>query len=68
MDGAEALIYARSRHTSSDFDRAQRQQRVILSIREQIDPQKVLANLSQLLERPQEVVQDRHPAGQAARR
>ncbi len=49
MDGAEALIYARSRHTSNDFDRAQRQQRVILSIREQVDPQKVLANLSQLL-------------------
>ncbi len=49
MDGAEALIYARSRHTSNDFDRAQRQQRVILSIREQIDPQKVYDNLSQLL-------------------
>lgn len=49
MDGTQALIYARSRHTSSDFDRAQRQQRVILSIREQADPQKVLANLSQLL-------------------
>ena len=49
MDGAQALIYARSRHTSNDFDRAQRQQRVILSIREQVDPQKVLANLSQLL-------------------
>jgi LCP family protein required for cell wall assembly len=49
MDGAQALIYARSRHTSSDFDRAQRQQRVILSIREQVDPAKVLANLTQLL-------------------
>ena len=49
MDGAQALIYARSRHTSNDFDRAQRQQRVILSIREQVDPRKVLDNLSQLL-------------------
>ncbi len=49
MDGTEALIYARSRHTSNDFDRAQRQQRVILSIREQVDPRKVLDNLSQLL-------------------
>ncbi len=49
MTGAQALIYARSRHTSSDFDRAQRQQRVILSIREQVDPAKVLANLTQLL-------------------
>ena len=49
MSGAQALIYARSRHTSNDFDRAQRQQRVILSIREQVDPRKVLDNLSQLL-------------------
>ncbi|MEA2537088.1 MAG: hypothetical protein QOF11_1322 [Chloroflexota bacterium] len=49
MTGAQALVYARSRHTSSDFDRAQRQQRVILSIREQTDPRKVLDNLSQLL-------------------
>ncbi len=49
MTGAQALIYARSRHTSSDFDRAQRQQRVILSIREQADPQTILSNLTQLL-------------------
>lgn len=37
MDGAQALIYARSRHGSSDFDRGQRQQRVILSLRQQTD-------------------------------
>jgi LCP family protein required for cell wall assembly len=49
MDGSEALIYARSRHTSSDFDRAQRQQRVILSIRDQADPRNVLDHLTQLL-------------------
>jgi LCP family protein required for cell wall assembly len=49
MTGAQALIYARSRHTSSDFDRAQRQQRVILSIRDQADPRKILDNLNQLL-------------------
>jgi LCP family protein required for cell wall assembly len=49
MTGAQALIYARSRHTSSDFDRAQRQQRVILSIREQANPQTILNNLTQLL-------------------
>ncbi|MEO8229907.1 MAG: LCP family protein [Chloroflexota bacterium] len=49
MTGSQALIYARSRHTSSDFDRAQRQQRVILSIRDQADPRTVLDNLSQLL-------------------
>jgi LCP family protein required for cell wall assembly len=37
MSGAEALVYARSRHSSSDFDRAARQQRVILSLRQQAD-------------------------------
>ena len=35
MDGAQALAYARSRHQTSDFDRAARQQRVILSVRQQ---------------------------------
>ena len=38
MNGAEALRYARSRHGSSDFDRGARQQRVLLSLREQADP------------------------------
>lgn len=37
MTGQQALAYARSRHASSDFDRAQRQQRVILSVRQQTD-------------------------------
>jgi LCP family protein required for cell wall assembly len=37
MTGAEALAYARSRHQSNDFDRAQRQQRVVTSLRQQAD-------------------------------
>ena len=37
MTGAEALVYARSRHGSNDFDRSARQQRVILSLRQQAD-------------------------------
>jgi LCP family protein required for cell wall assembly len=37
MSGDQALVYARSRHGSSDFDRGQRQQRVILSLRQQAD-------------------------------
>jgi LCP family protein required for cell wall assembly len=37
MPGGEALSYARSRHESSDFDRAARQQRVITSVRDQTD-------------------------------
>ena len=38
MDGEQALRYARSRHTSTDFDRGARQQRVLLSLRERGRP------------------------------
>ena len=37
MNGQQALAYARSRHTTSDFDRSARQQRVITSVRDQTD-------------------------------
>ncbi len=36
LDGETALKYARSRHGTSDFDRAQRQQKVIQAIRDQV--------------------------------
>jgi LCP family protein required for cell wall assembly len=49
MDGAQALRYARSRHTSTDFDRGQRQQRVLLSLREQADPQELIPHLPELV-------------------
>ena len=49
MDGAQALRYARSRHTSSDFDRGQRQQRVLLSLKEQADPQVLIPRLPELV-------------------
>ena len=54
MNGEQALAYARSRHSTSDFDRSQRQQRVITSLRQQtdvlsfLDPNK-LAALGQAL-------------------
>jgi hypothetical protein len=50
MDGEEALRYARSRHTSTDFDRGARQQRVLLSLREQADPQELIPRLPDLVE------------------
>lgn len=34
MDGARALEYARSRMSTSDFDRARRQQQILLAVRE----------------------------------
>ena len=51
MNGAEALRYARSRHGSTDFDRGVRQQRVLLSLREQADPQALIPRLPQLSRR-----------------
>jgi LCP family protein required for cell wall assembly len=51
MDGTEALIYARSRHRAAagDFDRGRRQQRVLLSLREQMSAQAIIANLPDLI-------------------
>ena len=51
MNGREALIYARSRHRAlgGDFDRGRRQQRVLLSLREQMNAQAIVANLPDLV-------------------
>ncbi|MEK6720599.1 MAG: LCP family protein [Chloroflexota bacterium] len=49
MTGSEALVYARSRHGSNDFDRAQRQQRVLLSMREQADIPTLLPRVPELV-------------------
>lgn len=53
LDGQAALYYVRSRFSSSDFDRAQRQQRVIIAIKDKItnlnllsDPIKTLTILN----------------------
>jgi len=48
MSGADALKYARSRHTSSDFDRGARQQRVLVSLRQQTDISRILPSLDAL--------------------
>jgi LCP family protein required for cell wall assembly len=50
MSGAQALVYARSRHASNDFDRGGRQQRVLVALHDQVSPQAVLANLPQLVD------------------
>lgn len=50
MNGSQALRYARSRNTSNDFDRGARQQRILLSIREQADPQVLIPRLPELIE------------------
>jgi polyisoprenyl-teichoic acid--peptidoglycan teichoic acid transferase len=48
MTGEEALKYARSRKSTSDFERGARQQRVIVSLREQLDAGQVLRNIDAL--------------------
>ncbi len=36
MNGKEALLYARSRHTSSDFARSERQRQLLVSLKEKV--------------------------------
>jgi LCP family protein required for cell wall assembly len=45
MDGATALMFARTRHPDSDFERIKRQQLVLLSIAQKIKERGVLQNL-----------------------
>ncbi len=44
MDGAEALKYARSRETTSDFDRAKRQQQILVAVRDKVMSANTLLN------------------------
>lgn len=44
MDGELALKYARSRKSTSDFDRAHRQQQLILAIKDKIFAQNLISN------------------------
>jgi len=63
MDGQQALVYARSRHGSNDFDRGHRQQRVVLSFKNQLDPKTVFANLTGLVAALKTAVQTDIPVG-----
>lgn len=53
MNGARALIYARSRHAAgsegSDFARSQRQQQVMVAVKEKLASNGILANPAKLL-------------------
>jgi len=48
MNGEQALEYARSRKSTSDFERAARQQRVLVSLREQADIGEAIRNIDVL--------------------
>ena len=50
MTGSQALVYARSRHGSIDFDRSQRQQRVLVSLKDQTNVSALLPKLPDLVQ------------------
>jgi polyisoprenyl-teichoic acid--peptidoglycan teichoic acid transferase len=50
MSGRSALIYARSRHLSTDFDRGRRQQQVLRALLEQVKARGLLENITVLPE------------------
>jgi hypothetical protein len=64
MDGSQALMYARSRHTSTDFDRGQRQQRVLLSLKDQADYPRLIAKLPDLVSALKSAVKTDIPVGE----
>jgi hypothetical protein len=68
MTGAEALVYARSRHSGQgDFDRAARQQRVLTSLREQADIAALVPRIPELLTAVKATVRTDIPQDQLAK-
>jgi LCP family protein required for cell wall assembly len=49
LDGKTALMYARSRHSESDFGRSRRQQQVLVAMRERALQMGIVAKVPQLL-------------------
>jgi len=49
MDGAMALKYARSRQSTSDFDRAHRQQKVIMAVKNKLSELDFLSNPAKII-------------------
>lgn len=68
MTGAEALVYARSRHSGlGDFDRGARQQRVLTSIREQADIANLIPRIPELVDAVKATVRTDIPQGELAK-
>lgn len=61
MTGSQALVYARSRHGSSDFDRASRQQRILVSIRQQADFATLIQHLPALVQSTSRAIKTDYP-------
>ncbi len=67
MTGAEALVYARSRHGSDDFDRGFRQQRVLTSLREQANVANLIPRIPELLKAVKKTVRTDIPQAELAK-
>ncbi|MEO5940333.1 MAG: LCP family protein, partial [Candidatus Limnocylindrales bacterium] len=67
MTGAEALVYARSRHGSDDFDRGYRQQRVLTSLREQANIPNLIPRIPELLAAVKKTVKTDVPQAELAK-
>lgn len=57
MDGARALEYARTRHGSSDFDRARRQQQIVAAVKERALSAQMLPRLPRIAQTLADAVQ-----------
>jgi LCP family protein required for cell wall assembly len=64
MDGQRALEYARSRMSTSDFDRAKRQQLILLAIREKALSLNILTKVPALLATAGDMVRTDIPPGE----
>lgn len=64
MTGDEALRYARSRHTTTDFDRGRRQQRVLVSLQQQADVGTIVARLPELVDSLKTSIRTDIPVGE----
>lgn len=66
MDGYHALWYARSRHTTTDYDRMKRQHEVEAAVLKQMDPANVLTHFQQIAGAGQKLVKTDIPSGMLA--
>ena len=63
MDGYTALWYARSRHSTNDYDRMRRQHEVEDQVLKQMDPANVLSRVQQIMSAGKELVKTDIPSG-----
>lgn len=61
LDGKLATAYARSRHGSSDYERAKRQQQILLALRNRLKDPIVLANVTGILGAVSQIIRTNAP-------